>query len=104
MQDDGSASGGPPSNVLEFNTGVLPYERIMAMVRARTIEAIPEIEPDQIQPASLDLRLGRLAYRVPASFLPGAKATVMQRVQELDGFPIDLENGGVLEKNNVYVV
>ena len=63
------------------------------------------IEPDQIQPASLDLRLGRYAYRVRASFLPGQNATVMERVKELDGEPaIDLENGATLENGAVYVV
>jgi len=64
------------------------------------------IEPEQFQPASLDLRLGRRAYRVRASFLPGPNATVMDRVKELDGFPpIDLTgDGAVLEKGCVYVL
>jgi dCTP deaminase len=96
----------PPSNVLEArNTGVLPYQRIAGMIQARAIQSTVDIEPDQIQPASLDLRLGRFAYRVPASFLPGPTATVINRIRELDGFPpIDLQNGGVLERGAVYVV
>lgn len=96
----------PPSNVLEArNTGVLPYQRIVGMVQARAIQSTVDIEPAQIQPASLDLRLGRFAYRVPASFLPGPTATVINRIRELDGFPpIDLQNGGVLERGAVYVV
>ena len=54
-------------------TGILPYQQIVAMVKSREINAIPEIEDNQIQPASIDLRLGRYAYRVRASFLPGAQ-------------------------------
>ncbi len=94
------------SNVVEArNTGVLPYQKIAAMVRSRDINSIPAIEQNQIQPASLDLRLGRYAYRVRASFLPGPDATVMERVRELDGEPaIDLQNGATLESGAIYVV
>jgi dCTP deaminase len=94
------------SNVVEArNTGVLPYQRLVAMVRDKTIISKIEIEPDQYQPASLDLRLGRYAYRVRASFLAGPNATVMERVKDLDGMPpIDLEGGAVLERGAVYVV
>ena len=87
-------------------TGILPYQQIIAMVKSREINAIPEIEENQIQPASMDLRLGRYAYRVRASFLPGAEANVMHRVRQMDGMPpIDLTpDGAVLEKGCVYVV
>jgi dCTP deaminase len=86
-------------------TGVLPYQRLVAMARSGAIKALPDLEPDQFQPASLDLRLGRKAYRVRASFLPGRGVTVMQRVKELDGLPaIDLANGAVFEQGAVYVV
>lgn len=86
-------------------TGVLPYQRLMEMVRSGAIQSLEDIEPDQIQPASLDLRLGTNAYRVRASFLPGPNATVMDRVKLLDGLPaIDLTEGAVLERGAVYVV
>ena len=99
-------SGDDLSSVVEArNTGVLPYQKIAAMARARGINSIADIEPDQIQPASLDLRLGRYAYRVRSSFLPGESATVMERVRELDGEPaIDLEQGATLEAGAIYVV
>jgi dCTP deaminase len=65
----------------------------------------PDILNDQIQPASLDLRLGRYAYRVRASFLPGQEATVMTKIEQMDGFPpLDLQGGTVLEKGCVYVI
>jgi dCTP deaminase len=103
---EGAPPSGDSSNVVEArNTGVLPYQRLLAMVRARTINSTVDIEADQIQPASIDLRLGRYAYRVRASFLPGPNATVMDRVKELDGLPaIDLAEGAVLERGAVYVV
>ena len=103
---DIETTSGEPLNVIEVrNTGVLPYQRLEVMVRTRAINSILDIEPDQIQPASLDLRLGRYAYRVRASFLPGQRATVMERVRELDGEPpIDLEGGATLERGAIYVV
>jgi dCTP deaminase len=85
-------------------TGVLPYQAITAMIRSREIVATPEIEPAQIQPASMDLRLGHHAYRVRASFLPGPAATVIDKVKEMGGYPLDLAEGAVLERGCVYVV
>ena len=96
----------PAADVVELRgTGILPYQRLRAMIESGDIDSLAPIAPDQVQPASIDLRLGTEAYRVRASFLPGRDATIMSRVQELDGFPaIDLTNGAVLEKGGVYVV
>src|SRR3954447_25070006 len=93
--ENGGRSGESPSNVFEARgTGVLPYQRLLAMANRGLIKG-QDIEPGQFQPASLDLRLGRRAYRVVASFLPGPGATVMERVKELDGLPaIDLAAPG----------
>jgi dCTP deaminase len=86
-------------------TGILPWQSLIQMVRAGDIKGVPtDLDPDQIQPASLDLRLGRTAYRVRASFLPGPNATVMDKIKQLDGHPIDLADGAVLETGCVYVV
>jgi len=87
-------------------TGILPFQLIRAMVREGDIPADQDILPEQIQPASLDLRLGHFAYRVRASFLPGPDASVMSRVRQLDGYPIDLTTaaGAVLERGCVYVI
>src|SRR5437667_5460149 len=77
---------------------------IAAMADAGLIlPAYPFIE-SQIQPASLDLRLGDVAYRVRASFLPGPGATVAERIDELKLHEIDLTDGAVLETNCVYIV
>jgi dCTP deaminase len=99
-----SADTGSVGLAQRMGTGVLPYQAIMAMIRAREITAAPEIEPAQIQPASMDLRLGHHAYRVRASFLPGAEASVMDKVKEMGGYPLDLAEGAVLERGCVYVV
>jgi dCTP deaminase len=88
-----------------MGTGVLPYQTLGVMVRAKEISAAVDIDPAQIQPASLDLRLGRYAYQVRASFLPGPAADVMDKVRQMDGEPpLDLSNGAVLQKGCVYVV
>jgi dCTP deaminase len=84
--------------------GILPDRMIAAMADAGLIlPAYPFVE-SQIQPASLDLRLGDVAYRVRASFLPGPGATVAERIDELKLHEIDLTDGAVLETNCVYIV
>ena len=84
--------------------GVLPNQQIAAMLDAGQITAIAPAIPEQIQPASLDLRLGSRAYRVRASFLAGRGKTVAERLDEVRMHEIDLTQGAVLEKGCVYVV
>jgi dCTP deaminase len=86
------------------STGILPSQEIRAMVRCGEIEATAPIGEDQIQPASLDLRLGPVAYRVRAGFLPGAGASVMDRIGDFSMHQVDLSAGAVLEKGCVYIV
>src|SRR4249920_3785421 len=77
---------------------------IAAMADAGLIlPAYPFVE-SQIQPASLDLRLGEVAYRVRASFLPGPGATVGERIDDLKLHEVALGDGAVLETNCVYIV
>ena len=86
-------------------SGLLPRQRLRALIHHRAlVQASPGIEESQIQPASLDLRLGGKAYRVRASFLPGRSKTVEQQLDELKYDEINIENGAVLEKGCVYVV
>ena len=85
--------------------GILPSQDLQALARAATeIRASRPIQPDQIQPASLDLRLGPVAYRVRASFLPGKNATVKERLQDLTMHEMDISRGAVLERGCVYIV
>lgn len=84
--------------------GVLPSQAIEDMIAQGVIAAEPAVRDDQIQPASLDLRLGKVAYRVRASFLAGDGATVADRLDEFEMHRINLDGGAVLEKGAVYVV
>ena len=84
--------------------GVLPYQTIKEMISQNTIEAETAIKKSQIQPSSLDLRLGSKAWRLQASFLPGAGFTVADQLQELSMHEIDLSSGAILEKNCIYLV
>ncbi len=85
-------------------TGVLPSQALEAMIARGEITAEPPVTPEQIQPASIDLRLGNIAYRVRASFLAGAGRSVAQRLEEFEMHRVDLTGGAVLEKGCVYVV
>ncbi|MEL6643729.1 MAG: 2'-deoxycytidine 5'-triphosphate deaminase [Pseudomonadota bacterium] len=85
-------------------TGVLPSQALKTLIADGAITATPPITPEQIQPASIDLRLGTLAYRVRASFLAGDGASVADRLAEFEMHRIDLTDGAVLEKGCVYVV
>ncbi|KEJ97739.1 dCTP deaminase [Pseudosulfitobacter pseudonitzschiae] len=85
-------------------TGVIPNQQIEQMIAQGALSGDPAIIPAQIQPASLDLRLGTVAYRVRASFLAGHGAKVADRLSEFEMHRVDLSNGAVLEKGAVYVV
>jgi dCTP deaminase len=84
--------------------GILPDRMIAALADAGGIIMATEFADDQIQPASLDLRLGEVAYRVRASFLPGPGATVAERIDDLKLHEIALGDGAVLETSCVYIV
>ncbi len=84
--------------------GVLPSQTIRRMLETGEIAVERPVTDDQIQPASLDLRLGDRAYRVRASFLAGGERAVADRLSEFAMHEIDLSNGAVLEKGCVYVV
>ncbi|MBZ0127628.1 MAG: 2'-deoxycytidine 5'-triphosphate deaminase [Rhodobacteraceae bacterium] len=85
-------------------TGVLPAETIRKMLDTGQIIASSPDPAGQIQPASLDLRLGDTAYRVRASFLTGRNRDVAERLDDFRMHKVDLRPGAVLEKNCVYVV
>lgn len=84
--------------------GILPVQAIRALISAGSLAASEPFEAGQIQPASVDLRLGPKAYRVRASFLPGHGSSVAERLEELKLHEFDLTNGAVLETGCVYVV
>lgn len=85
--------------------GVLPSQHLTEAVRAGVISAGGFVVPDaNIQPASLDLRLGEVAYRIRCSFLPGAQ-TVEDKVKHFVIDELNLHGGGaVLETNRPYLI
>lgn len=85
-------------------TGVLPSQAIRELIGNGRIVGNPAITPEQVQPASLDLRLGDIAHRVRASFLPGPNGTVEAKIKELRMTRVDLTSAAVFEKGCVYIV
>ena len=99
--------GSPPPRAADsaHGTGILPAQELQQLIHAtKEIRALEPILDDQIQPASLDLRLGSRVYRVRASFLPGSKSTVQDKLRDFTMHEMDIANGGVLEKGGVYIV
>jgi dCTP deaminase len=84
--------------------GILPAAAISRFCDSSVIRLQRPPDADQIQPASLDLRLGAKAIRVRASFLPGRKLTVAEKLKDLALHEIDLTAGAVLETGCVYIV
>lgn len=83
--------------------GILPLQALNGLVAEGRVTAAHPFTPRQLQPASLDLRLGARAWRVRASFLPGPDATVRERLRHMSMHEIDLTRSAVLEIGCVYV-
>ncbi len=89
------------------NTGVLADSQLSALHNSGEIASTSALDSDQIQPASLDLRLGFKVHRIRASFLPGTKRTVSEVLAQpgIEMHSFDLkEKGAVLETGCVYLV
>jgi dCTP deaminase len=86
------------------DNGILPAQAIRALVSARALRLAEPLAEGQLQPASIDLRLGPKAYRVRASFLPGPGARIDERIADLKLHEFDLADGAVLETGCVYLV
>jgi len=88
--------------------GILPCQAIFCMLKDGAIQAIQPVDAQQVQPASIDLRLGQYAYPVNTSFLPGSGVSVLEKMRQIDAhfdkFRIDITGGAVLEKGRVYVI
>src|SRR6267142_5280439 len=96
--DDGPHDlAGADSPYGKHSTGILPSHVLRRLIRARReVLATEEIGDEQIQPASIDLRLGAIAYRLSASFLPVRDARVTDKLSEMAIHEIDLKAGAVL--------
>lgn len=84
--------------------GILPAHAIEQLIADKKILTGMPVVEGQIQPASLDLRLGKTAYRVRASFLPGPGVQVASKLESLALHAFDLTGSAVLETGCVYIV
>ena len=91
-------------NKVQKSAGILSSQEILDLISKNIINSNQEIDKDTIQPASLDLRLGNKAWRVPASFLPGKGNKVSSRLKDLAMHEFSLIDGAVLECGCVYIV
>ena len=98
----GLAADGPVGVAVEH--GILPAQAIRALISGGALKLAEPAGPGQLQPASIDLRLGPKAFRVRASFLPGPGSKVADKLTDLKLHEISLEEGAVLETGCVYIV
>ncbi len=87
----------------ELSHGVLPVQELRHFAAKKWIVAERPIRPGQFQPSSIDLRLGAKAYRIRSSFLP-QRRKVSQTLKELKMYEVDLRDGAILERGNVYLI
>ena len=107
--DTGNAEVGlfsdlPRTQSEDRRTGILPSQAVNHLIATGKVSASRPITEEQIQPASLDLRLGDIAHRVRASFLPGLESRVETKIKELRMTRVDLTASAVFEKGCVYIV
>ena len=84
--------------------GIFPSQDIRDLIKAGGVRATSAITPEQVQPASLDLRLGPVAYRVRASFLPGRQCTVYKKIEAHKMAELDLSKPVIMEKGCIFIV
>jgi dCTP deaminase len=92
------------SDEIQTPNGVLPSQALEKMISSGAIHARTPFLPEQVQPSSIDLRLGSEAYRVRASFLAAGAATVTSKLESYRLHTLDLSRPAVLEKGCVYIV
>jgi dCTP deaminase len=84
--------------------GILPFQEIRELIDNGKIRSAVQICEEQLQPASIDLRLGRVAYRVEASFLPSRSSTITARIRALRVDEIDLCKPALLSRGHVFII
>jgi dCTP deaminase len=87
-----------------MKSGVLVDAELKGLIGSGGISASTPVEKGQIQPASMDLRLGAKAYRIQASTLPGPRGTVRERIADLVMGEMDLTKPQLFERGAVYLV
>lgn len=103
MKAGGKKQASKTDEGMPARTGILPRQDIRVLIAEGKIKLAEPILENQLQPASLDLRLGHVAYRVRASFLPGPGTSVQSKLDHLQLHTISLSQGAVLETGCVYI-
>ena len=83
--------------------GILPCQSLQGLIDSGAMSSETAFDNDQVQPASVDLRLGARAWRVRASFLPRRGRRVIERLADVTMHELDLSAGAVLERGCVYI-
>jgi dCTP deaminase len=85
--------------------GVFPSQALAGAIEREWVSSGEyRIRPEAIQPASIDLRLGDVAWALRCSFLPDVESTVEEKMEGLAFQRIDLRDGAVLERDRPYLV
>jgi dCTP deaminase len=92
-----------PRKAPAAKAGILPVQAIRRLIEAGNVKLAKPLLANQLQPASLDLRLGAQALRVRASFLPGPDVAVAAKLADFKLHTIDLTKSAVLETGCVYI-
>ena len=82
-------------------SGILPSQAIEGLIAEGQVKLVEPLLEKQLQSASLDLRLGTVAYRVRASFLPGEGYTVKDKIDLFGMHKIDLAGGAEIGRAHV---
>jgi len=95
-----------PRSVDTKSTGVMAAQQIEDAIDRGHVSSDRPIESVQLQPSSLDLRLGTRAYRVRAGFLPGPESTIHDCLEQQgdDVVELDLSSPQIFERDHVYIV
>jgi len=105
MHNQSNENEANPSDTQMWNGhGVFSSRQIERLIRKGFVASTPAVEARQVQPASLDLRLGNIAYRVRASFLSGPDVCVRDKLRELCLYEISLSNAAVLDVGSTYII
>ncbi|MCB9555551.1 MAG: 2'-deoxycytidine 5'-triphosphate deaminase [Deltaproteobacteria bacterium] len=88
-----------------MTSGILPIQDIQQLIKTEALRADRPIEPSQLQPNSVDLRVGTTAYRARYSFLPvNQPVAALLSDLTLDTIDLSRDEGAILETGKVYVV
>lgn len=87
-----------------YKRGIFPIQVLRQLIDEDIIHSNGEpVTEGQLQPNSLDLRLGPVAHRVRCSFLP-ENETVEEKLDHLSQHSFSIEDGAVLEPNCIYII